>query len=363
MKSKTILYVIDNLARGGAETLLMGILPELNIKYNIIIVTLTDEYEFEPRELICNKKYSLGFSGKLSLLTSIIKLKRIIKKTKPQLVHAHLFNSSIVARAACPSNIPLVYSLHCIMSEDAFKNSFFNTWLEKWSLKKNQTVIAVSEDVLTDYKNIIEQPVRSFILKNYVSGNFFGKNISPHKIPASDAIKLVAVGNIKPVKNYGYLLRAFEHLKDLPISLDIFGQGDAKLFAVLQNEISTKKLNISLKGRADNIAQILPEYDIYVMPSMNEGFALAPIEAMAAGLPLILSDIPVLRVITFNNALFFDLKDPMDFVRLINDIFKNKHDLNKLSTWGITIAKDNYTKEIYLEKLFDIYTQVFDRKI
>lgn len=358
MKPATILYVIDNLARGGAETLLMGILPELNKRYNIIIVTLTDEYEFEPLELICNKKYSLGFSGKLSLLPSIFKLKRIIKETRPQLVHCHLFYSSIVARAACPPGIPLIYSLHSIMSKDAFKNSRLNLLLEKWSIKNNHTVIAVSDAVFEDYIKIIRHPLRSFILTNYVSANFFRENILPKNLPVSTGIKLVAVGNIKPVKNYGYLFKAFEHLKNLPIRLDIFGQGDASIMAGMQKQIDEKKLNIILMGRADNIADLLPRYDLYTMCSQHEGFGIAPVEAMAAGLPLLLSDLQVLRDVTFNNALFFNLNDEMDFVKLVNNILKNNYDLSNLSAKGITIAKDHYTKEIYLEKLFDIYTRI-----
>ena len=77
MKPATILYGIDNLARGGAETLLMGILPELNKRFNV--------------------KYSRGFSNKLSLLPSTISLKKNIKDTQPQLLHSHLFYSSIIA--------------------------------------------------------------------------------------------------------------------------------------------------------------------------------------------------------------------------------------------------------------------------
>lgn len=358
MKAATILYVIDNLARGGAETLLMGILPELNKRYNIIIVTLTDEFEFETEELICYKKYSLGFSNKLSLLSCVIKLKKIIKDTSPQLMHAHLFYSSIVARAACPKNIPLIYSLHSIMSSDAFKNSKLNVLMEKWTIKKNQTVIAVSDAVLSDYKKVIRQPMHSLILKNYVSEKFLQQNSLPKILEGFNGIKLIAVGNIKPIKNYGYLLSAFELIKDLPISLNIFGQGDAKLYAELQNEIDTKKLHITLKGRADNIALLLPQYDIYVMPSINEGFGLAPLEAMASGLPLLLSDIPVLRDVSFNNALFFNLNDPMHFVKLIKDIFENKYDLNLLSAQGIKIVKEYYSKEMYLQKLFDIYNKV-----
>ena len=61
---------------------------------------------------------------------------------------------------------------------------------------------------------------------------------------------------------------------------------------------------------------------------------------------------------TNNNALFFDVNDPMSFVSLIKDIFNKKYDLNKLSENGITIARNKYTKEAHLNKLFNIYDEI-----
>ncbi len=355
MKSDKLLVVIDNLGRGGAEMLLVGILPELNRRFRLILVTLSDKFEFDDAELICAERYSLGFTGKMSLVPAILKLKKIISRTKPDLVHAHLLHSSIVARAACPPTIPLVFSLHTIMSKDALDNSLFYTWLEKAVLKRRHAVIAVSEAVLEDYRKIIAVPGPAYVLKNYVADEF----LFPEKLsrPYNNLrqLKLLAVGNIKPVKNYPYLVSAFEQLKSLPVSLHIFGQGDDAAVRALQKEIDEKKVNIVLKGSTDNIAGLLPGYDLFVMCSRYEGFGIAPVEAMAMGLPLLLSDIPVFKEITYRNGLFFDLENPSDFVRLVQDIFDNKYDLTTMSAKGVEIARANYSKATYVENLFHIY--------
>ena len=355
---KTILVLIDNLGRGGAETLLMGILPELNKKFSVIIVTLSIEYEFGEQELICAEKYSLGFQGKYSFLPAILKLKRIIKKTKPQIIHAHLFYSSIVARAACPPNISLVYSLHSIMSNDVFNNSWIYTFIEKLIFKRNHAVIAVSDTVLEDYERVIGKPYNSFVLRNYVADNFLSNGLIPGNINLSKGIKLVAVGNIKPVKNYSYLLEAFKYLKHLPVILDIYGKGHPAEIAFLQKEINCESLAIQLKGSSANIAKVLPGYDLYVMCSKYEGCPLSPIEAAACGLPLLLSDLDVLKEVSFNNGLFFNLEDPLNFVRLVTEIMSNKYDLNGLSANGIDIARSEYNKQIYLKRLFDLYSKI-----
>ncbi len=356
-QKKTLLLIIDDLGRGGAEMLFMGILSDLNKRYSVIIVTLIDKNDFEEHIMSCDKKYSLGFNNKISFFSCVSKLRKIIKHHNPSLIHSHLFYSSLIARLACPSVIPLIYSLHNEMSKDVFNNSRMLTILEKNSIKKNHSVIAVSNEVLNDYENTIRKNIRSFVLKNYISEVFFQKKIPEKKSDNFNEIKLVAVGNIKKQKNYIYLIKAFQHLKDYKISIDIYGRENED-FKILKEEVNKYNLPIFFKGPSNKIDEVLPNYDMYVMCSKLEGFGIAVVEGMASGLPLLLSDLPVFHEVTFNNALFFDVTKPMAFVDLIKEIFAGKYNLKKFSLEGIEIAKQNYTKKIYLKKLFDIYDEV-----
>ena len=356
-QKKTLLLVIDELGVGGAELLLIGILPDLNKKYSVIIVTLRDKHGFKDERIICEKKYSLGFYNKPSFFLCIWKLRKIIKLHNPAFIHAHLFYSSLIARLSCPSDIPLIYTLHNEMSKDVFNNSRILKLIEKNTIKKNHTVIAVSNEVLIDYEKTIQKTKRSFVLKNYISENFFQKNFQEKELNNLKKIRLVAVGNVRRQKNYIYLIKAFEHLRECNISLDIYGRLDND-FDFLQQEIDKHKLSIVFKGPSNIIREMLPDYDMYVMSSTLEGFGIAVVEAMASGLPLLLSDLPVLREVTFGNALFFDIRNPKSFANLIQEVFEAKYNLNILSAEGIKIAKQNYTKEIYLENLSAIYDNV-----
>ncbi|MDE3185306.1 MAG: glycosyltransferase [Bacteroidota bacterium] len=357
MKCKTsLLIVIDNLKKGGAEILLTGILHDLNKIFEVTLVTLSAECDF-IEEIECKKRYSLGFKSNFYLISSIWKLKKIIKNHRPSIIHSHLFYSSLIARLACPSSVPLVYSLHGEMSKNVFNNSKLLTFLEKKTIKKNHSVIAVSNAVLKDYEKTIAKNINSFVLKNYISNLFFCENKYEKDYNGLQKLKLIAVGNLKKTKNYAYLVSAFSYLKDYKVSLDVYGQGNRIDFEILRNEIEKNNLAIIFKGPVNNLHELLTDYDLYVSCSKHEGFGIASVEAMATGIPLLLSDLPVYHEITMENALFFDVSNPISFSDLIKSILEKKYDLNEISKNGIRISK-KYTKEIYLKKLFNIYDSI-----
>lgn len=357
MQKLKLLIIIDTLKKGGAEVLLVGILPELNKKYEVILVTLSKECGFDEDQIICSRRYNLGFKGKFSFIPCVFKLKKIIKKHRPFLIHSHLIYSSLAARLACPTNIPLLYSLHNKLSETDFNNSKMLTVLEKATIKKNHFIVAVSQVVLEDYEQKIGQTDKKFILKNYIGDDYFLHETSSKNLNQLKEIKLIAVGNIKKAKNYEYLIQSFIHLKDFPVSLDIYGNTDCELFTELKSVIVHNNLHVFFKGVVSDVKSLLLNYDLYVMSSKNEGFGIAAVEAMASGLPVLLSDIPVLREITDGNGLFFDLNNPEAFSDMIKGVLNGNHNLNQFSERGIKTAK-KYTKQKYLQNLFSIYDKI-----
>lgn len=351
--------VIDSLGRGGAETLIVGILEELSKKFSVVLVTLSDKCEFDESLIVCSEKYSIGVTtNKLSYINAAYKLRKLIKKHAPVLVHSHLVYSSLLAKMVCPAKIPLLFSVHNGLTQNVFNHSRILSFLEKITIRRyQQTLIAVSNAVLKDYEQTINFRGRKFVLENYIEDQFFLNNLALRKYGHSKTLKIVALGNIKMSKNYEYLLRSFIYLKGLPVLLDIYGKKDHEMFEELQSIISQNDLPVTFKGVATNIPEIFSKYDLYVMSSIHEGFGLAAIEAMACGLPALLSNLPVLREVTFDNAIFFDLEDPEAFANQIQKIRNGEYRLEDFSDKGVAIAK-KYTKQNYIERLLAIYDEV-----
>ena len=99
------------------------------------------------------------------------------------------------------------------------------------------------------------------------------------------------MGNLLPVKNHKYLLEIFSALYSMRKSCWLI-VGEGPLLTELK--AYTVKLNIADKvlflGRRTDVNHLLMGFDIFVMPSLNEGFAIAALEAAASGLPIYLSN-------------------------------------------------------------------------
>lgn len=355
---KTILYIIDSLnGIGGAEIMMVSPLKEVHKTYNIIVVTLKPGNVFDTMGFICDKQYCLHLNSKKEIFSAVAKLKKIISENKVDLIHSFLYWSVVIARLACGKKTIHIFSLATIMSKHIYKDKWYSRYtllIDKITYKKNQIVISPTKEVLHDFEKHIGIKGRKKILHNFVSDEFFNNQLN-YKSP-SGKLKLVAVGNLKKVKNYQLLIDAFRLQNNENVSLDIYGYGI--LENSIRDQISKYGLSIRLMGTHEKIYNVLHLYDAFVMPSLHEGFGISAAEAMAAGLPLILSDIKTFREITHNNALFFNPTQPESFQLLVNSILEGRTKMEELSEKGKKIAKENYTREKYITGILELYIDV-----
>jgi glycosyltransferase involved in cell wall biosynthesis len=362
---KTILYIIDSLAGiGGAEIMMVAPLKQIHQQYNVIVVTLhpVTINVFEENYFLGDKQLCLHMRSRADILSVSGKLRKIIKENNVDLVHSFLYWSVVVARLACGNKVPHIFSLTTMMKEHVYNHKWqsrYTQLIDQITYKKNQVVIAPTNEVLIDFDKAIGIKGKSQVLYNFVSDDFF-KNQIEYK-PFTTKLKLAAVGNLKQVKNYQLLIDAFKLIKSYPVFLDIYGDGLLK--DGFQKQINDNSLPINLKGSYNKVYEVLPNYDAFVMSSFHEGFGISAAEAMAIGLPVLLSDIKVFKEVSQNNALFFDPYSPQSLADIIIKVINEKMDLKKLSENGKKIAKENYTKQRYLNSLLTLYNETLNKNI
>jgi glycosyltransferase involved in cell wall biosynthesis len=180
-------------------------------------------------------------------------------------------------------------------------------------------------------------------------------------VPAAGPLRLVAVGNLKALKNYDRLLSAMASLVADPVHLDIYGSGSLK--EGLQQRIKDEKLNVRLCGQVNDMAQILTNYHMLIMPSLHEGFGLAPAEAMAVGLPVLLSELDVFKELFKSYPVYFDPVSPQSIATAIKYALKHKEALQERAIAAKAYATVRFSADRYCQQLDSIYQSVFARHI
>ncbi len=352
-KRLKVLHIINSLTIGGAETLLVNSLSKGGLQcytQNTLVYfqgTSTLEKKIDPDvKVIC-----LEYKGAADLPRTLKLLRKIVKDNKVDIVHSHLSPAGVYTRIALPKKTKQVHTLHSTYSANRtlprillqLEKSYFFT-------HKSVSLIFLSEVLKNDFLQVINFKGKTFILNNFIDNIFF--NPSP-KIETG-SFKVVAVGNLNPPKNYRYLFEIFKFLKDTPVSLDIYGGGDIEKHQLM---ITENNLNIKLMGQQQNINEVLLQYDLFVMASTSEGSPISVMEAMASGLPCLLSDIDSLRNTSAGNAVYFSLNDARKAAGTIKAIVNKEVDIAAIAQKAKEYA-EKFRRENYIEKLLTIYQSI-----
>jgi glycosyltransferase involved in cell wall biosynthesis len=352
--------VIDSLEAGGAETMFVDILPRLADAFELHLVTCRDQNDFETdiyRHF--TSVYNLDYSGNLSLRhlgslrIAVRKLKTRIIEVQPDLVHGQLFVSTVLSRFACPSSIPLVFTVHFTM--DVFYQRKYLSLLmwEKVSYKKYHHMIGVAAEVISTFKRIHPAHERSFLLYNYVKDPFFENQVDIAYRPGTK-LKLVAVNNLRPIKNVPFLLDVMQSLKSLDIELDIYGAGTS--FAEIRDRINREGIsNVRLMGQHFDLEKKLKQYHLFVSASVHEGFGIAVAEAMSMGLPVLISNLPVYKEVAGELALYFDPAIQEELRDRLIQVYEGGTDLLERSKTSALYAASRFRKGNYTDGLISIY--------
>lgn len=338
---------------GGAENLLVNSLSTGGLQQytdNTVVYfygTSVIEKKIDNNiKIIC-----LNYKGIKDLPRVLLLLRKIIKENKIDIVHSHLNPAGFYTNLALPKGVKQVHTLHTIYSKNSSTRPTLLK-LEKYILFKSKKVslIFLSETLKKDFLTHINFKGRTFVLNNFIEDIFF----TPSLKKENNEFKIIAVGNLNPVKNYLYLCEIFNHLKDTPVSLDIYGGGDIEKY---QELIDKEKLSIKLMGLQTDIHNVLPQYDLFIMASKYEGYPVSVLEAMAMGLPCMLSDIESLRSTANKNAIYFSLDNAKAVADTIKKIADKKIDITSIAEKG-KLSAQKARRKIYLEKLMVIYKDI-----
>jgi glycosyltransferase involved in cell wall biosynthesis len=292
---KTILHIIDTTGPGGAETVFIDLATNLPAdKYRSLIVIRDKGWVYEElcrrgvKPILLEAKGSFNWRYLKSLVA-------LIRRENVDLIQSHLLGSNVYcALAGLIARKPVVATFHGAV--DVGENERLK-WLKFGAINLGVSFIVAVSDSLRE--NIVSRtPLRNS--KTIVIYN--GINTADFKRPKSnemrkkmgwgeDEIIIGSLGNIRPAKAYDILLQAAALVREHNVKLRfvIAGQGKGPLYddlLKLKDELALGDM-VYFIGFISDPADFLSNLDLFLLSSTSEGFSIATIQAMAAGLPVI----------------------------------------------------------------------------
>jgi|SRR3989344_2083647 len=175
---------------------------------------------------------------------------------------------------------------------------------------------------------------------------------------------LIYVGNAYPHKNLNNLLDAIKLLTthySLPTTHLILVCPRDIFWDRLEGEIKSRNLekNVELKGylKAQELKKLFQKATTYVFPSLSEGFGIPGLNAMASGLPVIASDIPTLKEIYEDAAIYFNPENAKDMAEKIKKVLSDSTTRSDLVEKGQAQVK-KYSWEKMAKETLKVYESV-----
>ena len=302
-----ILYVIDSMGRGGAETQLLRTLARLNRdSFEAFVVLSREEGNWLDRleKLPIVERITVLRKGRRrsisALIARVFKLAAIAKLVQPSIIHSWLWYSNFLCglarRFAVFPDIPFIVSQR---GDYHARYGRLRLWLTERIIYHQADVILTNAVRLRDNLRTRYPEKRILAIPNIIrspnsSSQSESKLGNAHR-PDLPKQHIVSVGRLVPEKGYRYLIQALNLLStnfNYPdFTATILGEGESK--DELSRLVDRHHLSgrIHLPGFCEEIFPILSSANLFVLPSLHESAPNALIEAMEMGLPCIASDV------------------------------------------------------------------------
>jgi glycosyltransferase involved in cell wall biosynthesis len=145
---------------------------------------------------------------------------------------------------------------------------------------------------------------------------------------------LLNVGRLAAQKNQSILLHLLQRIPNAFLLLVGAGELRRDLFAEAVVLGVADRVQFTGEVPAEQVAAILRQADLFLLPSIYESFSLAAVEAMHCGVPVIASDLPCLREVLGDSQLFFPLNNIADLTRKVQYLLSHDEECLQMGVAG-----------------------------
>ncbi len=358
--SPLIVHVIPTLAPYGAERIAVELasrLPERGFRTRLVVLFDGDGGPLWREVRARDIRWSLlgtRDGSRMKIIRALRKLFQEEGERAPAVVHTHLFGGdfwSAIAHLGIPALAPVMVSTAHNVDRD---DSSVRRAARAWSVRRSDAVVAISSDVERYVRQDLGvMPERIHLIPNGMDGSRIQhRGARPFHHPAH----LLMVGRLEPQKGHETVLRA---LASVPAEwkLSLVGTGSLERHLKELAEKLGVMSRVHFLGERQDIPARLADADLFLFPSHWEGMGLALLEAIAAGVPTLASDLPATRDLLPRAALIDPERVPA-WTRAISAALSDPAALHDRTARLASTIQKRYDIETMVDRYADLYRQL-----
>lgn len=307
-------------------------------------------------------------------LTLAAKMAEVSRNYKLDLIHVHY----AIPHAACAflakqllagngggMSVKIITTLHgtdiTLVGSDP---SFYD--ITRFSILASDGITAVSNYLADETKDVFKVDKKIEVIHNFFDPKRFKPSTGQctrKEFAADDEFLIAHVSNFRPVKRTLDVVDIFDRIAaELPAKLLLIGEGPETILTRRQ----VNKRNLSDKviflGNQTRVEAVLPCADLFLIPSEEESFGLAALEALACGVPVIgTSGTGLVEVVDdFRNGFLLPVGDTSSMARAAIALLKDTARLNEFKKAAAEIALKRFNADLIVDQYEAHYKEVLD---
>ncbi|WP_090792431.1 glycosyltransferase family 1 protein [Paenibacillus sp. GP183] len=358
-KKLKVLHVLGGLWCGGTEAFVMNMYRSIDrekVQFVFLIHEKSKAHYDDEVLSLGGIIYRIPDRTEVGTIKYMIYLIRILFKIKPDVIHAHaMFNSGVVMLASFITGIKKrVCHSHNTADQfgDSISRNIFRT-IMRLCIRGFSTDLAAcgNEAALYLFGDKILKEGKAHVLKNAVNVEMYKFNGAIRskvrdELNAGNRLVLGHIGRFSKEKNHEFLVYVFKAVHKLhPDSLLVL-IGDGEFRPRIEKKVADLELSGAVKflGIRNDVSKLMQGMDLFVFPSLFEGFPFVLVEAQAAGLNCIISDTITPDTNITQRLNFLSLKDsPAIWAKkILSSSYKHEDTLEIIRSKGydnVTMAK------------------------
>ena len=367
MRDRPRILVLITLAEvGGAQTYVAQLLPALAARFDVVVGAhgdgpLRDAARDAGVRLVSLRHVRRDLNPARDLL-GLVELVALIRRERPDAVHLNSSKAGFLGRLAAlaAGTRVRVFTVHgWAFKAYQGRTAALYRWADRLMSPLTTVTICVSQTERA--AGLAARTCRAD--RTVVIPNAIDVDRAPRARLDGDPPRIVTVGRLAGPKDPLTLIRALPALEPRPYSLAFIGDGPER--GAVERELSACAVGhrVALLGDRRDVPELLAAADVFVLSSRSEGAPLSILEAMAAGLPVVASDVGGVGelVVDGETGLLVPPGDPARLAQALARVLDDRALRERLGTAGRARARERFDLGALRAAHLDLYARALAR--